>query len=163
MKIKISATRIHDISCGHTVTNHESQCAHLHGHNYRFHLTCVGPKLDDVGRVIDFGEIKLRLCSWLDRNWDHRFLIWRNDLRAMKLKEIDSQVVLVNFNPTAENIAQYFLEDIAPGLLLETKVRLVSCKIEETLKCSATVEEEDIEYSIQETRYNDATFGRTLP
>lgn len=141
MSIRITATRLHDISCGHKVTNHESQCAHLHGHNYRFHLTCVGPRLDSVGRVIDFSDIKKRLCEWLDKNWDHRFLIFRNDEWAIPLLHIDKKVVLVNFNPTAENIAQYFLEDIAPGLLLGTDVRLISCKVEETLKCSALVEE----------------------
>jgi 6-pyruvoyltetrahydropterin/6-carboxytetrahydropterin synthase len=74
----ITASRYHDISCGHRVHGHESKCALLHGHNYRIHFTCVGD-LDNIGRVIDFSVIKSTLCMWLEDNWDHRFLAWRVD------------------------------------------------------------------------------------
>ncbi|HET9130028.1 MAG TPA: 6-carboxytetrahydropterin synthase, partial [Terriglobia bacterium] len=73
------AKRYHDISCGHRVYGHESKCAHLHGHNYRVHFVCEAEQLDQVGRVIDFSEIKHRLCEWLEDNWDHKFLMWEQD------------------------------------------------------------------------------------
>ena len=71
----IVATRYHDISCGHRVANHESKCAHLHGHNYRITFECAAEELDNVGRVLDFSVIKSTLCEWLEANWDHHFLI----------------------------------------------------------------------------------------
>ena len=43
-------------------------------------------------------------------------------------------------NPTAENIAQDFLDVKAPFLLRGTGAKLIRCKIEETRKCSATAE-----------------------
>lgn len=43
----IVATRYHDISCGHRVANHESKCAHLHGHNYRITFECAAEELDN--------------------------------------------------------------------------------------------------------------------
>ena len=138
-----SIERYHDICAGHRVHGHESKCAHLHGHNYRFTFTCVmvDGNLDHLGRVIDFSVVKSTLCQWLEDNWDHKFLVWKKDPLAAELQLLDPYgVVLVPFNPTAENMAQAFLEDIAPHLLHGKGVRLVKVRIEETRKCSATYE-----------------------
>ena len=147
----IHATRYHDISCGHSVTGQEvdgkpGPCTRLHGHNYRIYMS-ISPvdlnsptQLDDVGRVIDFGEIKRKLCSWLDENWDHKFLIWEEDPRRDALTLIDRTVVWVPFNPTAENLALYLVRVIGPEVFKGTGVILSSCTVEETRKCSATAE-----------------------
>lgn len=133
----ITAKRYHDISCGHRVYGHESKCANLHGHNYRIHFEING-ELDDIGRVLDFSVIKEKLCYWLEDNFDHKFLIWENDPDAEYLKKIDSTVVVLPFNPTAENIAKYLVEVIAPIQLKDTGCRLIYCEVEETRKCSAS-------------------------
>lgn len=130
-----TVTRYHDICAGHRVYGHESKCAHLHGHNYRIHFTCASASLDSIGRVIDFSVIKKLLCIWLEDKWDHRFLIWVKDPIARKLKKIDKTVVIVPFNPTAENIARYLVEILGPKQLIGTGVHLISCKVEETRKC----------------------------
>lgn len=132
------AKRYHDISCGHRVFQHESKCAHLHGHNYRVHFTCEAEELDNIGRVIDFSDMKSRLCMWLEDNWDHKTLIWGNDPWAKVLPEIDPTIVIVPFNPTAENIAQHLVEVIGPQQLAGTGIKLVHCDVEETRKCSAS-------------------------
>lgn len=133
----ITIRRYHSISCGHRVYGHEGQCNRLHGHNYRIHFVCYASDLDDLGRIIDFSEIKKRLCEWLDYNWDHRFLIWEEDPIREQLALIDPSVVWVPFNPTAENIASHMLK-ISPDLLKGTGVKLIRCTVEETDKCSAT-------------------------
>jgi len=135
----ITAERYHDISCGHRVYGHESKCAYLHGHNYRVTFTING-ELDSIGRVLDFSVIKEKLCYWLEENYDHRFLVWENDPDATKLKEIDSSVVMVPFNPTAENIAKHLVEVVAPLVLEGTGTTLLRCRVEETRKCSAIYE-----------------------
>ncbi len=133
--------RYHDISCGHRVCGHESKCAHLHGHNYRVTFT-VEPdtkQLDMIGRVLDFSVIKARLCVWLENQWDHKMLIWAEDPIGLELCDIDPDgIVLVSFNPTAENMAQHLVEVIGPKELAGTGCVLVACRIEETRKCSAT-------------------------
>lgn len=135
----ITAERYHDISCGHKVTGHESKCANLHGHNYRFHFTIAAAHLDMVGRVMDFSVIKSKLCMWLEENWDHKFLIWEHDDYAQELKKIDPVgVIIVPFNPTAENIAEYFMNNVAPDALADTNCALIELKVEETRKCSVT-------------------------
>lgn len=145
---KITCSRHHDISCGHRVVGHEGKCRHLHGHNYRIHFECEAEQLDEVGRVIDFSVIKDKLCMWLENNWDHKFLAWKEDGLCIALSDIEKSdisenairsFVFVPFNPTAENMALYLLEKIAPQQLVGTGVRVVSVTIEETAKCSAKV------------------------
>lgn len=137
---KITATRYHDFSTGHRVYGHESKCAHLHGHNYRIHLTVEADELDSVGRVMDFSAIKTYLCYWLEEEWDHKFLVWENDPFAETLKSLDPEgTVVVNFNPTAENMGQYLIDVVGPKQLAGTGVRLVHVNIEETRKCNVTV------------------------
>lgn len=147
--------RYHDISTGHRVHGHESKCAHLHGHNYRITFTCayvprnqrrffgqtdmVNPELDTLGRVVDFSVIKTTLCQWLEDNWDHKFLVWEMDPMADTLAQLDPHgLVRLPFNPTAENMAEYLVNIVAPQMLKGHDVALVACKVEETRKCSAT-------------------------
>lgn len=130
--------RYHDICAGHRVHGHEGKCRHLHGHNYRITFTCESNDLDSVGRVIDFSEIKARLCMWLEDEWDHKMLIWEKDPLAEVLPNIDPTVVIVPFNPTAENIAQHLVEVVGPAQLAGTGIKLVHCDVEETRKCSAS-------------------------
>jgi 6-pyruvoyltetrahydropterin/6-carboxytetrahydropterin synthase len=138
---RITAHRYHDFSTGHRVYQHESKCAHLHGHNYRIHFYCDAPTLDNIGRVIDFSDIKTYLCNWLEDNWDHKFLVWEKDPWSVILKETDPEgTVVVGFNPTAENMGQYLLDVVGPQQLKDSPVTLYKVIIEETRKCSATVE-----------------------
>ena len=149
-----TATRYHDISCGHRVVGHENKCRHLHGHNYRVTFTCRG-NLDAVGRVLDFSEIKSRLCMWVEDNWDHRFLVWEKDDLVHRISCLSAELctstfhrtcdstlqdslVWLPFNPTAENMAQYLVEVIGPKQLEGTGITLICVTVEETRKCSAS-------------------------
>lgn len=131
--------RYHDISMGHRVVGHENKCKHLHGHNYRIHFTCTATKLDDLGRVIDFGLIKDLLCQWLEEHWDHKMMLWERDPLLPLLKEIiPEDLIVVPFNPTAELMAKYLVDVVGVELLAHTNITLYSVRIEETHKCSAT-------------------------
>ena len=134
------ASRYHDISCGHLVSGHSGKCRNLHGHNYRIHFHCEGDVVD--GMVVDFSVIKSGLCQWLEDNWDHRFLVWGKDPICSYLKEIDRTVVYTEFNPTAENMAQFLLDVVGPANLPDGVV-LKRVVVEETRKCSASVELSD--------------------
>lgn len=135
----ITCSRYHDISCGHRVVGHEGKCRNLHGHNYRITFTCCADLLDAVGRVIDFSVMKDRLCMWVENTWDHKMLLWSEDPGFRKLQAFDSSIIKVDFNPTAENIAQFLLR-AGPRLLDGTGVALIKVQVDETRKCSATAE-----------------------
>ena len=135
----ITANRYHDFCAGHRVYGHESKCAHLHGHNYRAVFYCSADELDTVGRVIDFSVIKDVLCEWLESNWDHRMLLWEQDPFFESISAVDEKAISVPFNPTAENMADYLVNTIAPQLLDGSGVRLDRCELWETRKCFVTV------------------------
>lgn len=149
----LTATRYHDISCAHRVVGHEGACANIHGHNYRFTFHCRSKddSPDKIGRVIDFGIIKSKLCVWLEDNWDHKLLIWVRDpiLSLTQLTDNTSwpqfELLVINsssyvpFNTTAENMAKYMVEEIAPKVLPDN-IELYKCEVEETRKCKAIYE-----------------------
>lgn len=109
---------------GHRLHRHGGKCEFFHGHNYvaDFHVTA--DEIDDVGRVIDFGDLK-RLCKgWLDENWDHGFLLNEADQNGIDaIKQVEpSKYYLLPYNPTAENMATYLLHEVCPKLFAGTGV-----------------------------------------
>jgi 6-pyruvoyltetrahydropterin/6-carboxytetrahydropterin synthase len=151
----ITITREHEICMGHRVYGHESKCSNLHGHNYVFHFT-VKPKesLDSIGRVVDFSEVKSVLCEWLEKHWDHRTILWEDDPLVTELEDISLYgegiknlhgIQYVPFNPTAENIASYFLNTISNILTADKEWYLYSLTLQETAKCSATVTLDEVQ------------------
>lgn len=71
------------------------RCRNLHGHNYRVEIVLKGP-VDARGFVEDFGEIDAEALP-LIAQLDHKLL---NEVPGLE-------------NPTAEIIAQWFLERMA--------------------------------------------------
>lgn len=138
-----SANRIHCFCYGHRVYGHENKCAHLHGHNGRVTFSVVSEELDKVGRVIDFSEINRRLCNWIEDTWDHKFIVYNKDPWAQQLIKIDPYGVwFAPFNPTAENLANYLVEQVGPEQLRGTNTKLAAVKFEETDKCFAVYTKE---------------------
>jgi len=134
----ITVERYHDISMGHRVVGHESKCRHLHGHNYRIHFVCSASELDPLGRVIDFSEIRDRLCMWLEEHWDHRMMIWSEDPLLPEFQRlVPGDLCIVPFNPTAEQIAIHLVSVVGPEQLKGSGITLLECRVEETRKCSA--------------------------
>ena len=107
----ITATRRIQFAAGHRVFGHEGKCRHLHGHNFVAFVTAAAEDLDAVGRVIDFGVLKERIGGWIEREWDHGFVVWQDDAEARRaLALVDGQkTYLLPANPTAENLADHLL------------------------------------------------------
>ena len=91
---------------GHRLLNYDGKCRHLHGHNGRAVITLEGPALDPRGMLVDFGEIKRHVQSWIDENLDHNMLLCRDDPLLPVLRERGERVYVMEENPTAENIAR---------------------------------------------------------
>lgn len=85
-------------SAAHRIEGHPGQCAQLHGHNYRAVVTVAGEQLNDLGMLVDFGELK-GLCSQVVGTLDHRYLNELPDFAGV--------------NPTAEAIARHLYRGVA--------------------------------------------------
>ncbi|MDR0401593.1 MAG: 6-carboxytetrahydropterin synthase QueD [Endomicrobium sp.] len=120
MKYKISVEK--SFSSAHYLRNYKGKCENLHGHNWKVSVTFFGDKLDDVGMLIDFANVKIHLHKII-KILDHNLL--------NKINPFDK------INPTSENIAAFIFERFK---CLETKnVKIYEVKIWESESSSATI------------------------
>jgi len=95
-----------DFCYGHRLLNYDGKCRHLHGHNGRLVIVLEAEELDERGMLVDFGDIKRSVRTWVDNELDHRMILNRNDPIIPYLKSINEPMYLIDWNPTAENIAR---------------------------------------------------------
>jgi 6-pyruvoyltetrahydropterin/6-carboxytetrahydropterin synthase len=110
-------------SSGHALRNYRGKCENPHGHNYRVQVTFSGPELDEAGLLVDFVLVKKLMHTVVDR-LDHQYL---NDVAPF-----------TELNPSAENMAKYFYDEINGGLGQSTPAKLAEVKIWETDTSCAT-------------------------
>jgi 6-pyruvoyltetrahydropterin/6-carboxytetrahydropterin synthase len=112
-------------SSGHYLRNYKGKCENPHGHNYKVRVTLAGAELDAAGLLVDFKLLKQLLRPVIDRI-DHQML---NDLEPFN-----------ELNPSAENLAKYFYDQISEQLasLTQGRVRVKHVTIWETDTCTAT-------------------------
>ncbi|MEM8865803.1 MAG: 6-carboxytetrahydropterin synthase [Planctomycetota bacterium] len=118
---------------GHRLLNYEGKCRHLHGHNGKAVITIESATLDERGMVMDFGDIKQVVSTWIDENLDHKMILHREDPAIEALQQLGEPMYLIDANPTAENIAKVIF-DVA----LDAGFPIVEAKLWETPKCYAT-------------------------
>ena len=85
-------------SAGHALRGYRGKCENVHGHNYRVRVTIAGPQLDSIGLLVDFTELK-RVVREIIAGLDHQFI---NDLAPFQ-----------SVNPSAENLAKYFYDQVS--------------------------------------------------
>ncbi len=129
-------TRLLEIDAGHRLMNHESKCSNVHGHRYRFEVTCSAEALDAVGRVVDFGVIKELVGGWLDANWDHGFIYERGDAIGEAVALAGHKVFMLEVPPSAENMVT-FVHQIAESLLVQHGLTVTNVRCYETPNCFA--------------------------
>lgn len=142
-----TCTRRIQFAAGHRVLGHENKCANVHGHNYVVFFEARAMELDSIGRVIDFSVLKSELGGWIDQAWDHGFIVSGKDqalreaLSALNGPEgKPTKVWAAPFNPTAEEMANYLLRVVGPGVLEGSGVELIRVVVWETENCFATAE-----------------------
>ena len=109
----------HTFAAGHSLRNYRGKCERsrpqLSGRG-----DCGGRLLNDTGLLVDFTELK-RTLRQTSEYLDHQFI---NDLKPFEI-----------VNPSAENLAKYFHEEIQKGL---PQGRVSSVRVWETDTSCAT-------------------------
>src|ERR1700745_265914 len=91
----------HTFAAGHSLRNYRGKCEHGHGRNYRVQVSVEGDTLNETGLLVDFTDLK-RILRQTSDYLDHQFI---NDLRPFDV-----------VNPSAENLAKFFHDEIQKGL-----------------------------------------------
>ncbi len=116
MSKRCSVTKIFNFAMAHQlVDSYSKECQNIHGHSYRLCVTLEGDINPDSGVIVDFKKIKEIVQPLVDL-FDHTFLT------AEIFGNIEGS--MVDINPTAENMAKYFFQEIRKQTTLIKKVRL---------------------------------------
>lgn len=136
-----------EIDMGHRVPNHKSKCRNLHGHRYKIEVGVDDKKnlnagASDEGMVIDFGDLKEIMMSEIDAQFDHKCVLYEKDelKHALILEQPPVGIVLVQFIPTAENLAQYWYI-LLKNKLQERDIKIKHVTVWETPSSTATYKE----------------------
>ena len=109
-------------SAAHQLREYKGKCENLHGHNWRVQVTVSSDKLNDIGIVVDFHELK-EMTNEVISTLDHSFL---NEVFPFTEK-----------NPSSENIAKWIFESVKKKIG-ERECNLSSVTVWENETASAT-------------------------
>jgi 6-pyruvoyltetrahydropterin/6-carboxytetrahydropterin synthase len=85
-------------AAAHRLRGYKGLCEELHGHNWKIEIVIRSDRLNEIGLVVDFQELKEAARQVL-QSLDHSYL---NDLPAFQ-----------EINPSSENIARHIFEHLA--------------------------------------------------
>ncbi len=85
-----------NFSSAHQLRGYKGKCENLHGHNYKIEIYAKGAELNNIGLLIDFGDLK-KAADEIVNYLDHR--------NINELPPFDEEL-----NPSAENLARYICE-----------------------------------------------------
>ena len=94
-----------DFASAHTLRNYPGACSRMHGHNWKVEVEVTAAVLNEHEMGMDFKTIKTAARE-LAKTLDHRYL---NDIPPFDVR-----------NPTAENIAEYFYQQLTNTLNNDT-------------------------------------------
>jgi 6-pyruvoyltetrahydropterin/6-carboxytetrahydropterin synthase len=131
----LSVTKVFRFEAAHVIFGYPGKCSRIHGHSYELHVTVglkdsPGSYLPGTGMIIDFADLKKIVNEKVIRKLDHRFMVSRAYLSAHSGRFADDELVVMEVEPTAENLVQWFSEQISA--VLPDHTRLLHLRLYET-------------------------------
>ncbi len=134
----IRLTKEFSFESAHALWGYDGKCREVHGHSYRLFVTVKGEPISDpqspkLGMVMDFGELKAIVAQQITDRLDHSFVMRRTaeaESLAEVMKSQFTNVILVDYQPTCENMLQDFAARLKAAL--PEGVELHSLRLHET-------------------------------
>ncbi|MCX6271006.1 MAG: 6-carboxytetrahydropterin synthase [Bacteroidetes bacterium] len=137
MSKRIRITKEFGFEMAHALKGHDGPCRFIHGHSYGLSVTITGIPEEDtsshkLGMVLDFSVLKKIVKENIIDIFDHALVLNRTSLLEEKdtSPELFEKLLLVDYQPTSENLLLDFVGRIQPHL--HPGVCLYSMKIRET-------------------------------
>ena len=135
---KIRITKQFTFETGHALYGYDGKCKNVHGHSYKLSVTVIGTPIDDrnnvkFGMVIDFSDLKKIVKEEIVDQFDHATVFNKTTPHielADELKSRGHDVILVDYQPTSENMVIDFAQRISTRL--PKSIMLFSLKLQET-------------------------------
>lgn len=135
---KIRITKQFSFETGHALYGYDGKCRNVHGHSYKLRVTVIGEPIADssnvkFGMVIDFTDLKKIVLEEVVDVFDHATVFNKNTPHIELAKELQDRghhVILVDYQPTSENMVIDFAEKIKHRLPKE--LELHSLRLQET-------------------------------
>lgn len=112
-------------SAAHAIRGHTRGCQNLHGHNYRVRVYLTAKRLDELGMVLDFADLKEMMQEILGP-FDHRVI---NDIPPFDER-----------NTTAELFSEYVFAEVTRRLADQERVRVTRVEVWENDTACAVYE-----------------------
>lgn len=135
---KIRVTKRFHFEMAHTLYEYDGLCRNIHGHSYNLEVTLIGeprnePNHPKDGMVLDFSELKQLVKSKIVDRFDHALMVNSlvSDTQIALLGKTTDRVIVVDFQPTSENIVAYIAEILQQHL--PAGVTLFSIRLYETV------------------------------
>ena len=126
---KIRVTKEFNFEMAHALYGYDGPCKNIHGHSYRLSVTIIGKVNDQKknpknGMVLDFTELKKIVNAEIIDQFDHTLVLNANSPhKKFAAKEnIFEKIILVDYQPTCENLLIDFVKKIMPHLSSTTKL-----------------------------------------
>lgn len=134
----IRITKQFNFETGHALYGYDGKCRNVHGHSYKLSVTVIGQPITDsnhvkYGMVIDFSDLKKIVKEEIVDQFDHATVFNKNTPHvelAKELSERDHDVILVDYQPTSENMVIDFAKKIKARL--PKNIQLYALKLQET-------------------------------
>lgn len=134
----IRITKQFTFETGHALYGYDGKCKNVHGHSYKLSVTVIGKPITDTsnvkfGMVIDFSDLKKIVKEEIVDIFDHATVFNQNTPHielANELKNRGHHVILVDYQPTSENMVIDFAKKIKSRLPKD--IQLHSLKLQET-------------------------------
>ena len=134
----IRITKQFSFETGHALYGYDGKCKNVHGHSYKLSVTVIGKPITDntnvkFGMVIDFSDLKKIVREEIVDLFDHATVFNQNTPHVELAKELSNRghhVILVDYQPTSENMVVDFAQKIKNRL--PNDIKLHSLKLQET-------------------------------
>ena len=134
----IRITKQFSFETGHALYGYDGKCKNVHGHSYKLSVTVIGQPISDnsnvkFGMVIDFSDLKKIVKEEIVDIFDHATVFYKNTPHVELAAELESRghhVILVDYQPTSENMVTDFAKKIKNRLPAD--IKLHSLKLQET-------------------------------